>query len=67
MQYCYSPKHTVGEQLLDVRRDKRERAAYEQLQHESENSSAEENDHDANDEQDAEPEDRYGIAVRSAN
>jgi hypothetical protein len=28
LQYCYSPKHTVGEQLLDVRRDKRERAAY---------------------------------------
>jgi hypothetical protein len=27
-QYCYSPKHTVGEQLLDVRHDKRERAAY---------------------------------------
>jgi len=23
-----APKHTVGEQLLDVRRDKRERAAY---------------------------------------
>ncbi|HEY0308093.1 MAG TPA: hypothetical protein VGB94_08030 [Acidobacteriaceae bacterium] len=28
VQYCYSPKHTVGEQLLDVRRDKRERTAY---------------------------------------
>jgi hypothetical protein len=28
LQYCYSPKHTLGEQLLDVRRDKRERAAY---------------------------------------
>ncbi|WP_150133167.1 hypothetical protein [Acidisarcina polymorpha] len=28
VQYCYSPKHTVGEQLLDVRRDKRERAAF---------------------------------------
>ena len=28
LQYCYSPKHTVGEQLLDVRRDKRERAAF---------------------------------------
>jgi hypothetical protein len=24
----HSPKHTVGEQLLDVRRDKRERAAF---------------------------------------
>lgn len=28
LQYCFSPKHTVGEQLLDVRRNKRERAAY---------------------------------------
>jgi hypothetical protein len=28
VQYCFSPKHTVGEQLLDVRRDKRESAAY---------------------------------------
>jgi hypothetical protein len=32
-QYCYVPKHTVGEQLLDVRRDKRERAAYEAMDH----------------------------------
>lgn len=30
VQYCYSPKHTVGEQLLNVRRDRRERAAYEE-------------------------------------
>ena len=28
VQYCFAPKHTVGEQLLTVRRDKRERAAY---------------------------------------
>jgi hypothetical protein len=28
VQYCPAPKHTVGEQLLEVRRDKRERAAY---------------------------------------
>jgi hypothetical protein len=28
LQYCFFPKHTVGEQLLDVRRDKRERAAF---------------------------------------
>ena len=28
LQYCFAPKHTVGEQLLDVRRDKRERAAF---------------------------------------
>ena len=28
LEYCFSPKHTLGEQLLDVRRDKRERAAF---------------------------------------
>ena len=33
VQYVHSPKHTVGEQLLDVRRDKRERAAYAAVQH----------------------------------
>lgn len=34
VQYVHSPKHTVVEQLLDVRRDKRERAAFATL-HES--------------------------------
>ncbi|MGA7242572.1 MAG: hypothetical protein WBX19_05290 [Terracidiphilus sp.] len=28
VQYVHSPKHTVGEQLLEVRRDKRERSAF---------------------------------------
>jgi hypothetical protein len=28
LQYLHAPKHTIGEQLLDVRRDKRERAAF---------------------------------------
>jgi hypothetical protein len=32
VQYCFSPKHTTGEQLLEVRRDKRERAAFAELQ-----------------------------------
>jgi hypothetical protein len=63
VQYCYSPKHTVGEQLLNVRRDKRERAAYEESLSLSDNSGAERETYDADDEQDAEPEDRYGIAV----
>ena len=27
--YYFVPKHTIGSQLLDVRRDKREREAYE--------------------------------------
>ena len=38
LQYCFSPKHTVGEQLLTVRRDKRERAAYEKSQRLDSNS-----------------------------
>jgi len=32
IQYCFSPKHTTGEQLLEVRRDKRERAAFAAVQ-----------------------------------
>jgi hypothetical protein len=32
VQYVHSPKHTVGEQLLEVRRDKRERAAFAAVQ-----------------------------------
>lgn len=32
VQYCFSPKHTTGEQLLEVRRDKRERAAFAAVQ-----------------------------------
>lgn len=28
-QYCYVPKHTIGEQLLQVREAKREQVAYE--------------------------------------
>lgn len=32
LQYCFSPKHTSGEQLLEVRRDKREREAFTALQ-----------------------------------
>ena len=61
VQYCYSPKHTVGEQLLDVRRDKRERVAYEQSQRLT-SGEAEDNRGD-NEEQDEEPEDRYRIAI----
>jgi hypothetical protein len=61
VQYCHSPKHTVGEQLLNVRRDKRERAAYEQLQH---LVSGQTEDHFGdNEEQDEELEDRYRIAI----
>jgi hypothetical protein len=45
-QYCYMPKHTVGEQLLDVRRDKRERAAY--AANDSGEATGEEDDDDFN-------------------
>jgi hypothetical protein len=61
VQYCYSPKHTVGEQLLNVRRDKRERAAFERSL--STDSELRQDHPDENDAQDEEPEDRYGIAV----
>jgi DNA-binding transcriptional MerR regulator len=51
VQYVHSPKHTVGEQLLDVRRDKRERAAHAAIngngigqQNAQENDDDDEND-----------------------
>ena len=46
-QYCYMPKHTIGEQLLDVRRDKRGRAAYDAI--DSDDQSEEEDDDNADD------------------
>ena len=49
LQYCFSPKHTVGEQLLDVRRDKRERAAYAVL-----NGGSQDNEEDDDEEDDEE-------------
>jgi hypothetical protein len=44
VQYCFSPKHTTGEQLLEVRRDKREREAYAELH----NRESQENQEDDN-------------------
>jgi hypothetical protein len=49
LQYCFSPKHTLGEQLLDVRRDKRERAAYAVL-----NGGSQDNEEDDDGENDEE-------------
>jgi hypothetical protein len=46
LEYCYSSKHTVGEQLLDVRRDKKERAAYAELQGQGESEEEEDMDDD---------------------
>lgn len=45
-QYCYLPKHTVGEQLLDVRRDKRERAAFDALGQSQDSAGDQEDDND---------------------
>jgi hypothetical protein len=57
LQYCYSPKHTVGEQLLDVRRDKKERAAYAELR-----------EHDESDEEeDVDDESGYRINTQTGN
>lgn len=53
LQYCYSPKHTLGEQLLDVRRDKRGRAAFAAA--EAAARDPEEDDHDHDDEDDEGP------------
>jgi hypothetical protein len=61
VQYCFSPKHTVGEQLLSVRHDKRERAAYEQSQRPASGSREESGDEVG--EQDEGHEDRNRIAI----
>ena len=46
LQYCFSPKHTIGEHLLDVRRDKRERAAFAAAEAAVRDLEQEEDDHD---------------------
>jgi hypothetical protein len=59
--YCYSPKHTVGSQLLDVRRDKKERAAYAAL------NETEDRDGEDDDEDDAEGDDeRYHLDFQAS-
>jgi hypothetical protein len=45
--YCFVPKHTIGTQLLTVRRDKREREAYDASQ--AEDSEYDEFDAEQND------------------
>jgi hypothetical protein len=46
VQYCFSPKHTTGEQLLEVRRDKREREAFAALHNREPFSQEDEEDDD---------------------
>jgi hypothetical protein len=58
LQYCFSPKHTTGEQLLNVRRDKREHAAFATLGGGQEGDDTEEDDSDDNDEE-------FGIDIGS--
>ena len=60
VQYCFAPKHTVGEQLLDVRRDKRERAAFAAAVGEETSGDGKEEEGDEDDETDDQ---RYGVAM----
>jgi hypothetical protein len=60
VQYCFAPKHTVGEQLLDVRRDKRERAAYAAAVGDEKSGDEEEEESDEDDQDDDQC---YGVAM----
>ena len=55
LQYCFLPKHTVGEQLLDVRRDKRERAAFAAANAADDDFGEEEENENDQDEDDQRP------------
>jgi RNA polymerase-binding transcription factor DksA len=57
VEYCFAPKHTVGEQLLDVRRDKREREAFAAL-------GGEDTDDEEEEEGDESDQDMDGISSR---
>ena len=59
VEYCFAPKHTVGEQLLDVRRDKRERAAFAALG----DQAADNEEEDDGDEIDREMDGRYRVEM----
>jgi hypothetical protein len=65
VEYCFAPKHTVGEQLLTVRRDKRERAAFAAAAEDEMASDQEEEEE--GDEGDQDDDRRYGIAIAQAN
>lgn len=52
VEYCFAPKHTVGEQLLGVRRDKRERTAFAAAGYGE--GGPDENDEDSDDDNDEE-------------
>jgi hypothetical protein len=65
VQYCFSPKHTVGEQLLEVRRDKRERAAYAAV--ESKGPDPESDEEEGEEEEDADVEGSYRGDMEGSN
>lgn len=50
LQYLHAPKHTISEQLLDVRRDKRARAAFAASQTNEMPNEEEEDDEEDKDE-----------------
>lgn len=56
VEYCFAPKHTVGEQLLDVRRDKKERKAFA-------TAGEEVPDEEDRDDDDAEMDERYRVEM----
>ncbi len=62
VQYCYSPKHTVGEQLLNVRRDKRERAAFQAAAGDRVTDDEQE---DNGDDDDRDPEEDYRVEMEA--
>ena len=60
VEYCFAPKHAVGEQLLAVRRDKRERAAFAAA---SGDEMASDEKEEEGDEEDPGDDQRYGVAM----
>ena len=59
VEYCFVSKHTAGEQLLVVRRDKRERAAFATLR----DQAADNQEEDHSDEIDLDMDGRYRIEM----
>lgn len=59
VEYCFTPKHTIGEQLLDVRREKRERAAFAALS----DQATDDEEEDDGDESDQDVDGRYHIEM----
>lgn len=66
VEYCFAPKHTVGEQLLDVRRDKRERASFAAAQGDEYSDEEEEEDDDEEDDREMEARCRIEMAELDA-